>query len=156
MNQETGSKNVLLAFDGSNGSRAAFPHAVRLAKATGGEIVLVRVYMVPPLIWSHPETKVRDAEIERLRAEWKVELAAEAQRLEQESGIKVIPSPRMLGERWTAIEEILAAADEFDPVAICLGTHGESALRHLLVGSIALGVLARSSRPVVLAKAQEK
>ncbi|MPZ50773.1 MAG: hypothetical protein GEU75_15980 [Dehalococcoidia bacterium] len=157
MNQSStnSTKRVLLTFDGSEASKAAFSQATRLARAMDGEIVLLRVHIVPPPIWVHPEAEFRDTELQRLQAEWQAELSAVAKQLEQDSGVKVQAASRMLGQRWTVTDEILAAADEFDPVVLCMATRGESMIRRLLVGSIAMGVLSQSSRPVVLARSPE-
>ena len=47
---------------------------------------------------------------------------------------------------------ILGAAEEFGADAIAMATHGHSARRHLFAGSVALSVLARSPRPVMLVR----
>jgi nucleotide-binding universal stress UspA family protein len=49
---------------------------------------------------------------------------------------------------------ILAAAEEFGADAIAMATHGHSARRHLFAGSVALSVLARSRRPVLLVRSR--
>jgi nucleotide-binding universal stress UspA family protein len=60
---------------------------------------------------------------------------------------------RVLGERWSVPDEILAVAEEVDAELICMATHGESALRHFVAGSVALEVLSKTRRPVVLVRA---
>jgi len=47
---------------------------------------------------------------------------------------------------------ILDAAEEFAADAIAMATHGHSARRHLFAGSVALAVLARSERPLILVR----
>jgi nucleotide-binding universal stress UspA family protein len=49
---------------------------------------------------------------------------------------------------------ILQAAEKIGANAIAMSTYGHSAGRHLLVGSTALGVLARSRSPLILARAE--
>lgn len=50
--------------------------------------------------------------------------------------------------------EILSLAQQVRVGAIAMSTHGHSARHHLLVGSKALGVLARSPLPVILARSK--
>jgi nucleotide-binding universal stress UspA family protein len=50
---------------------------------------------------------------------------------------------------------IVAGARELGADAIALSTHGESALRHLLAGSVALSVLELSPLPVILSRGLE-
>ena len=45
-----------------------------------------------------------------------------------------------------------AYAAELEVDTICMASHGESALRHLVLGSTALDVLSRSTYPVLLAR----
>lgn len=49
-------------------------------------------------------------------------------------------------------EAIVAAARELGADAIALSTHGESAMHHLLAGSVALSVLGQSPLPVILSR----
>jgi nucleotide-binding universal stress UspA family protein len=147
---------ILLTFDGSEASRSAFQQATRLAKALNAEVLILRVYQVPPHIWVHPDADQRESELKRLQVTWDAEMKTVAQELAVTSGLTVTPLARTLGQRWTVTDEILAVADEFDPVLICMATRGESPIRQLLVGSIAMGVLSRSERPVVLAKSGER
>jgi len=47
---------------------------------------------------------------------------------------------------------VLRAASEANANAIAMATHGTSALRHVLAGSTALGVLGRAEIPVILVR----
>ena len=44
---------------------------------------------------------------------------------------------------------------EHDALLLCLATRGESGLRNLVIGSTAMTVLSRSTRPVVLVPAED-
>jgi nucleotide-binding universal stress UspA family protein len=146
---------VLLTFDGSQASRAAFEPAARLARLLSGELALLRVYQVPANVWVHPEREHRDSEIRKLEEGWDAAVRDVARDLQDGAGVPVRAVSRRLGERWTVTDEILAVADELDPALICMATHGESAVRHLVIGSTAMDVLSRSSRPVALIRAGE-
>lgn len=47
-------------------------------------------------------------------------------------------------------ERILARAEEYGADLIVMGTRGRSGLAHVLIGSVAEGVLRRSRRPVLV------
>lgn len=50
---------------------------------------------------------------------------------------------------------ILEEADALDAQSILMATHGHSARRHLLMGSVAMSVLGRCRLPLIVARAQE-
>lgn len=141
---------ILLTFDGSEVSRSAYGQASAIARAMNAEILLLRVHQAPARVWVEPEAERREEELRKLMEGWERDLAEEAAGLERAAGVKVEPVCRRLGERWAVPDEILAVADEFDPILLVMASRGEKALRHFLLGSTALSVLSRSRRPVVL------
>src|SRR5688572_21125356 len=96
--------SILLTYDGSDVSRAAFAPAVRLANLMRAAIVLVRVHRAPPEIWSHPETDYRERELARLQAEWQQDIEGVAASFASE-GVTVTAEARPLGERWNIAGE---------------------------------------------------
>lgn len=146
---------ILVTYDGSEVSKAAFAPAARLAKRMQATIALVRVYHAPAEVWVHPDAGYREKELARLIAEWQQEIEAAAAAYSQEHGVPVQGKARLLGKRWNVSGEVLAAADELDAEMICMATHGEGAIRHFFAGSTAQEVLAESKRPVTLIRAGE-
>ena len=143
---------LLVTYDGSEASRQAFEPVMSLAKKADGEVLLLRVYQVPAPVWVQPDEARREEELKALDAQWAIEVGSVAVGL-GESGPRVRPIVRRLGQRWTVSDEIVSVAEEFDVDLICMATHGESALRHFFLGSTALSVLSRSSRPVMFIRA---
>jgi nucleotide-binding universal stress UspA family protein len=140
---------ILVTHDGSRASAAVLPAASRIARAMKAEAVLLRVYRLPWQIATNPDEAERERLIADTRARLESELAAEAPRFGEGFAAMV----RVLGERWSVPDEILAVAEEVDAELICMATHGESALRHFVAGSVALEVLSKTRRPVVLVRA---
>lgn len=143
---------LLLTYDGSDASRKAFPAAAVLARATAGEIIILRVYHPTREMVTHPEPERREEAIRKAEAEWKAELERTAASI----GENVRPVIRRLGERWNVVDEILAVAKESGVDIICMATQGDSALRHFFIGSTAMEVLARSPVPVLLVNAGQR
>lgn len=141
---------MLVTYDGSPASRAVLEPAGRLARAASAEIVLLRVLRPPLDLVAHPDEQVRESGLRKLETEWKAELEELGKGLECLVQVEV----RRLGERWNVVDEILAAVADHDADIICMASHGESAVRHFVVGSTALDVLAKSACPVLLVKSR--
>lgn len=141
---------ILVTYDGSEASAAALPAAARLAKETGAELILLRIHHPPLDLAVHPEAEHREKGLRAVEEDWMKDLKSVAKAL----GAKARPVVRRLGERWNVVDEILAAAREFDVDLVLMATHGESALRHFVVGSTALEVLSKSECPVVLVRSE--
>lgn len=136
---------ILITNDASDAAQRVIAHAARFAAATGARPVLGRV--LSPLIdlASTPGQKVQDAVVRR-SAEWKGALdgvaranglAAETQVIVQQHGEDVHSA-------------ILRAAAGCDALAIAMHSRGQGALRQALLGSVAMGVLGHTVRPVML------
>jgi nucleotide-binding universal stress UspA family protein len=149
---------VTYASDFSAASLAAFPQALRLAKATGGELTILHVLLTPASMftaggyvtqetWDLIEADIRaraDEEMDRL-----VKRAAEA-------GLRATP---LLVEGGIPAEAIVRAAEQAKTDVLVLGTHGRTGVMKVLLGSVASRVVATASCPVLtvrMAEATEK
>lgn len=112
------------------------------------EVILLRVHHPPLDLAVHPDERFREASLKSIEDAWQKELSD----IGEEMGCPVRPLVRRLGQRWNVVDEILAAASELEVDLICMASHGESALRHFVLGSTALDVLSRSTFPVVLVR----
>lgn len=150
------SARILLTYDGSDASRAAFAPAIKLAGQMQAEVILLRVHRAPQAVWVNPDGEARDKELARLKEQWDQEIEAAGAELASSSGLEVHALARVLGQRWNISGEILAVSDEFDVDLICMATHGDNPTRQFFVGSTALDVLAQSKRPVVLTQVERQ
>ena len=139
---------LLVTYDGSPASRAAFPAAGKLAREAAAEVILLRVHHPPLDLVVHPDADFREKRLQAIEDSWLIELE-EASR---EIGGEVRSVVRGLGQRWNVVDEVLSVAAEFDADLICMATHGESAFRHFVIGSTALDVLSKSPCPVLLVR----
>ncbi|WP_256300592.1 universal stress protein [Haloarchaeobius salinus] len=127
-------QRVLYATDFSENAERAFDQFQHLQHAAK-EVTLLHVAPPERRSGSDPDA-VADAEA-RL-----AELAAELEEL----GIET----RTVVREGAAVEEILAAEQEFEPTTILMGSRGRSRMRRLLLGSVSEDVTARAQCNVLL------
>ena len=134
---------LVVPLDGSELAERALPYAVRFAAERGGRLVLVRAALGPPpsgLDWERQQLAVMD--------EATAYLAGVAEKVATRVPVSTAP---VYGH---AADEILAAVGQFDADSIVMATHGRTGLAHLLYGSVAEAVLARSPVPVFVVHAR--
>lgn len=140
-------QRILVPLDGSERAELALPVAVRLVRAIGGSLFLLRVATLPAdRVWYalEPPFRTRELLTREMRAAstyltnraWSLELA----------GIEVQTSI-MAG---LPVEQVLSCIEEqgIDLVVMC--SRGESHVRHRMVGSVAQRILRQSSVPVLV------
>lgn len=150
------SKPVLIAYDGSDGSKAAIDAAGRLFPDR--RVIVVSVWhsmaaaapasliAIPASVASRAYEEL-DSESERQAAA----RAAEGATAAREAGLNASGEAVLCaGQVWATL---VNTADEADADAIVLGSRGLSAVKSALVGSVANGVLHHSARPVVVVPA---
>jgi nucleotide-binding universal stress UspA family protein len=131
-------KTIVLALDGSEGSSRAVPHAVELAKASGGKIVIAHVE--EPMVAKGSMPGPRDEEIQET-------VKGQLETIKGE-GIEVTLESRtiVLGGPGHQIAEI---ADGADADLIVVGTRGHSTVPGLVLGSVAHRLIHVAHRPVL-------
>lgn len=136
----------IVCTDGSERSMAIIPHAARLAQAVGAEIVLSRVLDPRADAASVVNAKLEDA-VAEVQAAWEQDLR---DRLTSQgvSGSVVVPQ-REWGK--DVADAIHRAADEQGAGLIAMTSRGTGAVRHALLGSVAMGVISKADLPVMTA-----
>jgi len=137
--------NILVTTDGSQPSRRVLSHALRFAAACGGRITFLRV--LNPLLDLAGEraTNVETATA-RVREEWRAALESSL----AASGIEGTALVAIQRHGEDTHDTILRAAAEEKAGIIAIHSRGAGALRHALLGSVAMGVLGGSERPLLL------
>ena len=133
-------KVIVLALDGSEGSRGAIPLAVELATRDGARIVIAHAVQVLVGKGGPAEPLAEDTirnELEQTSKELR------------EQGLETTLDIRrtVLGGPAVVIKEI---ADEAGADLIVTGTHGHSALARAIVGSVTARLLQIEDRPVLV------
>lgn len=143
-------KNILIAIDGSATSDRGLSEGLRLAKATGGKVILVHIAS-PLLVYSESaSTAYYQALSESFRKQGQ-EFLAKAAEAAREAGV---PFEQKMIEKVSAIvsDEIVAAAREANADLIVIGTHGRRGLKRVLMGSDAEMVLRQAPVPVLMVR----
>jgi nucleotide-binding universal stress UspA family protein len=133
-------KTIVLALDGSDGSRRATPFALELAQRDNGKIVV-----------AHVEEEIvgkGGGPIHATEDEIQVEIREQAKKLSEE-GVEtsVEMTSVMLGGPAHAIASI---ADKANADVIVCGTRGHAAVTGLLLGSVTQRLLHVAHQPVLV------
>ena len=139
-------KQILVPVDGSNTSNAAIHQALALAKEQGAKVRLLTVY--EPIKHGTSEGRIDLTAAMRMEGE---AILRDAEEATADSGVEVTTGLVNAGTRRiaTAIVEEGAA---WGADLIFIGTHGRGGFEHLLLGSVAEGVVRRATVPVLLTR----
>jgi nucleotide-binding universal stress UspA family protein len=142
--------NILVPTDGSETARKAIKKTCELAKQTGADIILLSVIDRSAFIaWSIPSfaspTEVIEPVEDYLRQ------AAEAYLKEAEKVCKKyrVKSKKII-RSGHPVEEILKEARKSRADLIVIGSHGRSAIKSAVLGSVTFGVIHKDTKFPVL------
>ena len=143
-------RRILVAIDGSETSDLALREAISLAKDQKAMLRLVHVVDVSPAYMT-VETPYPFAEYQKALQEGGQKIlascAAKASKAGVDADSKLITF-EMSGERiYDAIEE---QSKQWPADLIVIGTHGRRGGRHLMLGSVAEGLIRVATKPVLL------
>lgn len=135
---------ILCPTDFSATAQHAVEHAAALARAQGGELVLL--YAMPPL--SYPLRGLGMAEaLPNLHEQIRLRATEQLQAVQKGLGAGV--KSRIEVRDGEAYEAILACAKELQADLIVIGTHGHTGIKHMLLGSSAERVVRLANCPVL-------
>lgn len=143
----TGYRRILWPTDFSPLAKAALPHALRLARNRGAELVVIHV-LPTPTIYGFPE--VVGAAWDELERENHALGKRKLHRVTEQLKRKA-PKLRIHGAlaQGVPFDQILGAAKRLRCDLIVLATHGRTGLKHVLLGSVAENVVRRAPCPVL-------
>ena len=129
-------KTIVVATDGSEQAGAALELGAQIALETGAQLCCVSV----------------DDSLDKLGIDPAPEQRAEAgARAAREFGLQADAVARV----GPAAERILEVADERDADLIVVGSRGHGAIVGRLLGSVSMGLVRKSRRPVVVVKGSD-
>ena len=146
-------QRIFVPVDDSATSRYALGEALRLAKLTQATVRLVHVVDLAQFGWGGTEF-LDAADLQKTIKTAGEKVLQTAVSAAEEAGV---PSENGLLESWgDKIAEVLVAdAEAFHADLVVMGTHGFSGLMHLLMGSVAEGIVKKSTMPVLLVRHQQ-
>jgi len=141
-------KTILVPLDGSSRAEYVLPIAARLARHTGGTLVLVRVVSFATDYWPAIPVPYPSAMQAAVEAEIK-EASAYLQKIATSAelaGIEV----KTTATYGSAAPAILATATEYHADMIVMCSHGYTGVVHVIMGSVAEKIARHSSIPVLI------
>jgi nucleotide-binding universal stress UspA family protein len=134
--------NVILGYDGSDGSKAALRVAVRAAHAFEAGLVVVFGYEPSP---TSGESSDYRHEIHRIGDEAVTEAVGEAHELDPSVSVERLVVP------MKAVDALLEAAEEREAIAIVVGGSSSSGpIVGAILGSVPYKLLHRTTVPVLV------
>jgi nucleotide-binding universal stress UspA family protein len=143
---------ILVPLDGSQLSLAVLPYVEELAEALGASLVLFNAVLPLDI---YPGTEMTPARvggvIDDLLAQGQAFLAQVAKEIEGRGKVKV----RSVVTIGFPVDEVVRVATEVKAGLVALATHGRSGVNRWVMGSVADGVVRRSSLPCLMVRPQE-
>lgn len=141
---------ILVATDGSEVARRAIEFAIGLANQTGATLILLSVaeerpFLAPSVPQGVTPTHINEPTEDFLKQVAETSLE-EAEKLCAGKGIQ----SKKVVRAGDPVEEIISEGEGSKADLIVMGSHGKSALRAALVGSVTIGVIHKESRIPVL------
>ncbi len=156
-------RQLVVATDFSDPASRALDYAMVIAKQFEAHLELVHVFNVPlqvPLEGSGPALSTGTPAIPTpntsLLFEQRKALEQKLEQLAAECNARGVPTSHRLLQEEKAERAIVDAAQDAEADLIVLGTHGRTGLERLLLGSVAEGVLRRTTLPVLVVPAKSK
>jgi len=131
---------IIVGYDGSSGAQAALDEAVELAQRVSGEVVVAYAYGGPRTYSGAPLTP--RSTLKKLGES----TLAEAIEHTRQAGVAV--EPVLVND--SVAPGLLDLAHERQADLIVVGSHGESAISGMLLGSTAYRLVHLATRPVVV------
>jgi nucleotide-binding universal stress UspA family protein len=148
---------VLICYDGSPDAKAAISNVAPLVQ--GEQATVLTIWAPFVNIVAHTPTfglGAAPVDSEKIDAESRrsaEERAEEGVRLAAERGLEA--QPRVLQQRATTADSILAEAEAHDASAIVMGSRGLTGVKSLLLGSVSHAVIQHADRPVIVVPSPE-
>lgn len=142
-------KRILVAVDGSATADQALQEAIKLAKEQHAQLRIV--HSIDVLNVYLGDGFVDPSEISEAQTRSGQEILGKAEAVAREAGIAAETGLLVIDTVGRRVPEMIAADAESWPadlIVIC--THGRSGLSHLLMGSVAEGVVRVATKPVLL------
>ena len=147
---------ILVAVDESETSDLAFQEAIRLAKDQKAALRILHVIDVSPAYLT-VDTPYPFVEYQKAMQEAGQKLLANRVATARAAGVEVdskLITIEMFGERiYDVIEE---QSKQWPADVIVIGTHGRRGARHLMLGSVAEGLIRVATKPVLLIRGRKQ
>jgi nucleotide-binding universal stress UspA family protein len=143
-------KHILVAVDGSDTSNLSLQEAIKLAKEQQAALRLVHVVDETPAYMTM-DTAYALADFQKAIREAGQKILATCAATAREAGIEADTKFAVLEVLTQRIcDAIIDEAKRWPADLIVIGTHGRHEFNHLLLGSVAEGVIRLATKPVLV------
>lgn len=146
-------KRIFVPIDSGQASTLAFEEACSLAKLLNAELLITTVVDLTPV--GQPGMEFVDAPVLHQSSKGHAkDLLSRALSQAQAAGLSA--NTKLLESFGHDLSQVLLEeAKQWEANLIVMGTHGRTGLMHLIMGSVAEGVLRRSLVPVLLVRKRD-
>lgn len=141
-----GKKKILALIDFSSTTKKVVDMAIEQARGLGGDILLLHIEdPEPDFVGYEPGPQVqRDSVAKKIHSNHEKiqELEKEIKKIGIKAEAFLVQGP--------IVDKILSESEKLKADLIVLGSHGHSAMYHLMLGSVSQGVIKGAARPVLL------
>ena len=143
-------KQILVATDGSDISKAAVSSAIELASVMGAE--LIALYVVPryPVSYFEGGAAISVDDIARTEKHWSDKGQAVVEAVRQEAQTKNVTAMALTVQSDLVAESIISAAKKHSCDLVVMASHGRKGIKRILLGSETQHVLTHSTVPVLV------
>lgn len=145
-------RSILVPLDGTSFSERSLPLARQMARASGGEIHLVRVHLPrePDALLSHSSFQWEGVDLSEYDQKERRTEADYLERLEHALGSNGIHVDSALLEAGDVSEQLREHAERVDADTIVITSHAREGVQRLFLGSVADKVLRTSRLPLFI------
>lgn len=143
-------RHILIPTDGSNCSELAINEGLNLAKLLGATVTFLYAVEDPiKIVYMSPEVASYRPELYKAAKQAGNESLSVALKLATEAHVE---AKTILAERLNPVDAILNEENEAD--LIMIGTHGRRGFNRFVFGSVAEGVIRRSTTPCLIVRSE--
>jgi nucleotide-binding universal stress UspA family protein len=141
-------KHILVAVDGSDTSNLALQEAMKLAKEQQAALRLVHVVDETPTYMTM-DTAFALGDFQKAMREAGQKMLATCAATARQAGVEVDTKFIVL-QTQRICDAIIEEAKRWPADLIVIGTHGRHGFNHLLLGSVAEGVIRLATKPILM------
>ena len=146
-------KEILVPLDGSKRAEKILPYVEELARMCGAEVMFLQVLECPPVVSGIVGAPFDEEQCRKVSRQRREDVESYLELWKGRFSENGIAARTCLGS-GPIVEAILDTADHEDADLIALASHGRTGLPRVFYGSVAVGVLHRADRPLLLVRAE--
>ncbi|QMT59485.1 MULTISPECIES: universal stress protein [unclassified Legionella] len=147
-------KNIIVAIDDSDTSMQAFEEAIKLSKVHQAKLRIVHIAneFYAPYVGTGVDYEKLEASFKEYGQQFLDKMKTIARKKHAECEAQLI---EMNPSEEKVPEKIIEAAKDWSADLIVIGTHGRRGYQHLLLGSVAEGVIRNAPIPILLIRGKQ-